>query len=100
MARRKTSIDPLIEHLGKSLTGLARRAVALYAPMVDALVDEDSRDVQAIERTLDGLLDFGFDHEALRLYRRLCRHYFAFSPAAAAQYVAYYREMWDAGPGA
>ncbi len=100
MARRKASIDPLIEHLGPSLTALARRAVALYAPMVDALVDGDSREVQAIECTLDGLLDFGFDREALRLYRRLCRHYFAFSPAAASQYVAYYQEMWDPEPGA
>ena len=63
-------------------------------------MDEDSRDVRAIERTLDGLLDFGFDQEALRLYRRLCRHYFAFGPAAAAEYVAYYREMWDSEPGA
>ena len=100
MARHEPSVDPLVEHLGQSLTALARRAVSLYAPLVDALVDEDSRDVHAIERTLDGLLNFCFDQEALRLYKRFCRHYFAFSPAAAAQYVAYYREMWDSEPGA
>ncbi len=36
--------------------------------------------------TLDGLLDFCFDPEALLLYRKLCRYYFTIDPVATAFY--------------
>jgi hypothetical protein len=39
MPQQEPSIDPLVDHLGQSLTALARRAVALYAPVVAALSD-------------------------------------------------------------
>ncbi len=89
-----------IDDLVQSISALARRAVADYAPLVEAIVRDQSRDARHIERTLDGLLDFGFDQEALRLYKKLCRHYYAIDPAAAAYYVHAYREMWDPEPGA
>ena len=86
--------------MAQSLSALARRAVAEYAPLVEAILRDQSRDARHIERTLDGLLDFGFDAEALLLYKKLCRHYYAIDPAAAAYYVRAYREMWDSEPEA
>ena len=47
---------------------------------------------------LDGLLDFCFDPEALLLYKKLCRHYYAIDLAATAEYVHAYRAMWDSEP--
>jgi hypothetical protein len=88
----------LVEAIGKLLesrSAIAHRAVAEYAPLVDALVSEPSRDIRRIEHTLDGLLDFCFDPAALLLYKKLCRHYYAIDPAATADYVRFYREMWD-----
>jgi hypothetical protein len=88
-------VDDRIRELAASLPTLALRAVGAYAPIVDSLLAGRSRDVPAIERTLDGLLDFGFDPAALGLFERLCRHYHDIDPAAAAAYVAAYRDMWD-----
>ena len=71
-----------IEELAASISSLARRAVAEYAPIVSAIVSQRSHDTRQIEHTLDGLLDFCFDPEALLLYKKLCRHLFAIDPAA------------------
>jgi hypothetical protein len=89
-----------IGDLAASLSTLAHRAVAEYAPLVQAIVRERSDDVRHIEQTLDGLLGFCFDPEALLLYRKLCRHYYAIDPAATALYIRAYREMWDSDPEA
>ena len=89
-----------IEDLVKSISAITRRAVAEYAPLVDAIVRDQCRDVRHIERTLDGLLDFCFNPEALLLYKKLCRHYFPIDPAATAFYIRADREMWDSDPEA
>ena len=43
------------------------------APIVDDITRSRSTDDCHIEHTLDGLLDIGFDSEALRLDKKLCR---------------------------
>jgi hypothetical protein len=88
-----------IRELVEAASGLARRAVAEYAPIVDSIVRARSHDVRHIEHTLDGLLDFGFDPEALLLYKKLCRHYYAIDPVAAVDYVQAYRDLWDSEEG-
>jgi hypothetical protein len=93
----------LVEAIGallESSSGLARQAVATYAPIVDSIVREQSRDIHHIEHTLDHMLDFCFDPEMLLLYKKLCRHYYFIDPVATADYVHYYREMWDSEPEA
>jgi hypothetical protein len=84
--------------LVESTIDLARRAVEEYAPAVDSIIHSRSRDVWHIEHTLDGLLDFCFDDEALVLYKKLCRHYFDTDAAATASYINDYRELWDSEP--
>src|ERR1700728_4289736 len=84
--------------LAESISALARRAVTEYTPVVDAIVRSRSQDVHRIEHTLDGLLDFCFDAEALVLFKKLCRHYYFIDAAAAAHYVYAYRDMWDSEP--
>jgi len=98
-----TACDDLLDALRPVCARLAeiqREAVAQYTPVVENILRTGSRDVRAIEQTLDGLLDFCGSDPALQLYRRLCRHYFSIDPAAAVQYVHAYREMWDSGPDA
>ena len=84
-------LDALLGQLQR----LQARAAQQYQPVVDALLRTGSRDVQQIEHTLDGLLDFCGDAPVLALYRRLCRHYWEIDPAATADYVKAYREQWD-----
>jgi hypothetical protein len=87
-------IETIVDLVG-SVSDLARRAVAEYAPVVDSIVRSRSRDVRHIEHTLDGLLDFCFDPGALVLFKKLCRHYYFIDPGAAADYVYAYRDMLD-----
>jgi hypothetical protein len=95
-----SDLTPDLRELAASLSGLARRAMDVYAPIVEDIVRAGSTDVREIEHTLDGLLGFGFDPEALQLFKRLCRHYWTIDPAATASYVNAYREMWDSEPEA
>jgi len=90
--------DPLvmaIAKLAKESQCLARKAVETYAPVVDDIICADARDVREIEHTLDGLLDFCFDPNALLVFKKLCRHYYGIDPAATASYINAYRDMWD-----
>jgi hypothetical protein len=70
-----------------------------YTPIVDAIIDTQSRDVRQIEHTLDGLLVFCFDSEALVLYKKLRRHYLSIDPVTTVEYVNAYREMWGPEKG-
>jgi hypothetical protein len=92
--------DPVegIAALIRSGSDLARREVAVYAPVVESIVRARSTDARLIEHTLDVLLGFCFDPEALLLYEQLCRHYDAIDPAAVADHVRFYREMRDSEP--
>ncbi|MFH0801326.1 MAG: hypothetical protein V2A78_02935 [bacterium] len=95
--RRKTN-DTLLgpfRELALEQQRLARQAEMLYAPEVDAVIRDQSRDTKRIERLLDGILDFCFDIGMLRLYKKLCRHYFQIDPQATAFYINAYRDMWD-----
>lgn len=85
-----------IQGLAKNLQVLNQEAVREYAPIVESILLSSSRDVRRIEHTLDGLLSFCGYEPALQLYKKLCRHYFAIDPVATAEYVYFYREMWDA----
>jgi hypothetical protein len=83
----------------ETLHALNQQAVREYRPVVEAIIRSQSRDTRHIEHTLDGLLDFCGYGPALRLYRRLCRHYFDIDPHATAEYVEAYRELWDSKAG-
>ena len=93
---RSRDDSPSFDDLARQLRALNERAVREYKPLVDDLIRSESRDVRAIERTLDGLLDFCGHPPALLLFRRLCRHYYGIDAQATASYIRSYREMWDA----
>src|SRR5262249_48737525 len=95
-----SDVTPDLRELVPSLSGLARRAVDVCAPIVEDIVRAESRDVRRIEHTLDGLLGFRFDPEALRLFKRPCRHDWSFDPVATASHIPAYREMGDSEPEA
>ena len=74
---------------------LAHQAEQQYSFEVEAILQEKYPDSQRIEYLLDRMLDFCFDDEILRLYKKLCRYYYKIDPVATASYVYTYREMWD-----
>jgi len=84
-----------ISNLADRLMELNQRAVAEYTPIVEEVIRSGSCDVERIEKTLDGLLNYCGSDSALTLFRRLCRHYYSIDPSASAFYVRAYREMWD-----
>jgi hypothetical protein len=88
-----------VSGLAESLQSLNQQAVREYTPIVVGILNSGSRDIHHIEHTLDGLLDFCGYEPALLLYKKLCRHYWTIDPAATADYVNLYREMWDSKGG-
>lgn len=94
----ETSVDPFLSalvELGRTLQQLGPQALAAYEPDVNSILRSRSRDIQHIERTLDGLRGFCFDAGALLLFKKLCRYYYDIDPGATALYVHDYRKMWD-----
>ena len=90
------------EELVETITGLATHitqlqmlAVQQQKPVVEHLIRTRSRDVNAIEQTLDRLLDVACHDAGLELFRRLCRYYWTINPESTAVYVLAYRDMWD-----
>lgn len=93
----ESRMDDLVRRIGElanAAQGLAHVAVQQYSGEVGAILMAQSRDSRRIERCLDGMLDFCFDHEMLLLYKRLCRYYFNIDPEATGSYVHAYREIW------
>ena len=74
---------------------LYKRAYIAYKPEVERLINEQIKDENTIEHLLDGLLDFCSDSNMLLLYKQLCRYYWNINPQATAEYINFYREMWD-----
>ena len=93
--RPRDATSAAIISLARSLRDLQRQAAQQYQPVVDDILLSRSRDIRHIEHTLDGLLDFCGHEPVLRLYKKLCRHYWDIDPAATADYISAYREHWD-----
>lgn len=97
-SQHNQSMTEMVQTIGKLAVArqqLARQAEQQYCLEVEAILRDQCRDPQHIERLLDGMLDFCFDDEMVRLYKKLCRYYFKIDPVATASYVYAYREMWD-----
>ncbi len=84
-----------ITELAASLNVIHQQMAAAYAPIVHDIVRSRCRDQQQIEHTLDRLLDCACIPEGLALFKALCRYYYTLNPAATADYVFAYRDMWD-----
>jgi len=74
---------------------LAKQAVDIYKQEVDEIIRSKTTNDNKIQLTLDYMLSFCFDDQMLLLYKKLCRYYWDLNPQATADYINYYREMWD-----
>ncbi|RLD57056.1 MAG: hypothetical protein DRJ01_14370 [Bacteroidetes bacterium] len=88
-----------IKELGNAIMTLQREAVAqtllIWKPEAERIIDTNSKDINAIEHTLDALCEVAFDDEILVLFKKLCRYYYDIDPQATAEQIQFYREMWD-----
>jgi hypothetical protein len=84
-----------ITELAATLNQLHKQMVTECVPIVQDIVRSRCRDQQQIEHTLDRLLDCACIPEGLALFKSLCRYYYSLNPAATADYVFAYRDMWD-----
>jgi hypothetical protein len=84
-----------IKGIAEHLQALNEQAVREYAPIVEDIINSNSRDTNYIEHTLDGLVSLCGDAPAVEFFKKLCRYYWQIDPSATASYVKTYREMWD-----
>ena len=84
-----------IKALVASLNDLHQQMVRAYTPIVQDIIQSGSQDIQEIEHTLDHLFTCAGHPQGLLLFKSLCRYYYGIDPAAAAQYVHFYREWYE-----
>ena len=95
MKKEFKNIFKIAGQINKLQQDAVRQTLAVYALDVEEIVCLKVKDCARIEGILDRLLDVAFDDEILKIYRKLCRHYWFINPEATAFYVQSYREMWD-----
>ena len=88
-----------IKELGNVIMTLqgeaVRHALKIWKPEADKIINTNSKDINAIEHTLDALCEVAFDDEILIVFRKLCRYYYDIDKQATAEHIQFYREMWD-----
>jgi hypothetical protein len=84
-----------IKQLVAGINELANNAVPLYSVQVDHIINSGCLEKNTIEHLLDRMLDFCFNADMLKQYKKLCRYYYYIDPIATTEYVYAYREMWD-----
>ena len=84
-----------IKAIAVQLQQLQKQAYIVYEPLVTNLIAQQVKDNSQIEHLLDGILDFCGDRQMLMLYKKLCRYYWDINPQATADYINFYKEMWD-----
>ena len=88
-------MDKNLSRLAKKVQDLTTQAYADYKPRVDDIISNKRTNQKEIEWLLSLMLDFCSDDKVLSLYKTLCRYYWDINPQATADYIKYYREMWD-----
>jgi len=84
-----------LRDLGRSITGVFRDAIQIANAEVDDIIRCGVQDSRRIDRQLDFMLGFCCDPEMLNVFKRLCRYYYTIDPAATAEHIHAYRELWD-----
>ena len=87
--------NALVEYIGETTSRLAKQAYDIYAQEIDSIINSKATNVKDIERILDSLLGFCYDSNILKLFKTLCRYYYYIDKQAVAEYIEFYREMWD-----
>ena len=89
------SMMPDITKTVEQIQSLNRQELLVLEPEVTRIIKTRSQDQRRIEGLLDRLLDCaGTGDDGLDLFKRLCRYYYRLNPAAAADYVRFYHEMY------
>jgi hypothetical protein len=87
--------DKNLSKFAKELNVLAKQAYSEYKPRVDDIIISKRTNQKEIEWLLSQMLDFCSDEKVLSLYKTLCRYYWDINSKATADYIRYYREMWE-----
>ena len=91
----KSRIFALADELQKLQREAVMQTLAFYSDEIERIIKIKNPDRSTIEHTLDALLDVAFDSDILLLFKKLCRYYYNINPQATAEYISFYREMWD-----
>lgn len=84
-----------LSNLAKKVQELTIQAHDEYKPLVEDIIANKRTNQREIERLLSQMLGFCSNDKILFLYKALCRYYRDINPMATADYITYYREMWE-----
>ncbi|MBC8181399.1 hypothetical protein H8E88_09760 [candidate division KSB1 bacterium] len=91
----RKALDPNIVSLAEQMQELPKKAHKQYVTEVDKLIQNKITDQNQIQNLMDRMLDFCFDDALLLQFKKLCRYYYKINPPATAEYIQFYRELWD-----
>lgn len=88
-------LDEKTMALFKELAKLQEQKYRLAESEINLIIKSKIKDENRIERTIDEILEFLEDDEALLLFRRICSYYFKINAEATMHYIKYYIEEYD-----
>lgn len=84
-----------IKALGERLGALNTWAVAAYAPMVEDICTRKNVSRKELENLLDWLVSSCISDDMIELFKRVCRHFYHQYPQLIADYVLFYKELYE-----
>lgn len=90
----KTELKELIGNIGTLQNEVVLQTLLIWKPKAESIIKTKSKEVNAIEHTLDALCEVAFNDEVLMVFKKLCRYYYDIDPLATAEQIQFYREMW------
>ena len=85
-----------IREIAKDIQAIYSQAETHYVFAVNSIIQSQNKDEKEIENLLSYMLDFADNERILDSYRKLCRYYFDINPQATAEYIQFYKELYDA----
>lgn len=90
--------EAFIREIGEMLMqiqNLLKQGLIPLSVQVDRIINNRIIDEKQLDELLSDLLDYTQIEEGLAVFKRLCRYCFYLYPQMTAEYICYYREIYD-----
>lgn len=87
----------IVDELGELLEQmqfLRNAAYEKYSIAAEEVVSGKITDIDAIEKIMDGLCDFGDEERFLNLYRKVCKHIYFNYPEIVGEHISLFKSLW------
>lgn len=89
------NIDGIMDAIVESIKNVNKQALSVYKPLVDEVCSGRMVEEKELENILDGLVSMCISDEMVNLFKRVCKKFYNQYPEIIADYVMFYKEIYE-----